>query len=137
MKLFYFLTLVFFTASESFSADGPAGAAASQAALNQAGLASLENACKLVHSINSLNWRPIDAAALKNKSMLNMVKRDATNKHWLGIGAYRGSAFDEKRALVLHKFAYGPGRTTPHEVWFRYAIDGDVFRLNSFAILGW
>lgn len=109
-----------------------------QPPLSRAGQGALEHASKLVVAINALDWKTVDSAALKKEGMLSLLKRDAALfKDWHGVGAYRGFDNQQDRRTLTHKFAYGPNRTTPHEVWFRYTLDGDTFTFDGITILGW
>lgn len=109
-----------------------------QPPLSRAGLGALEHASKLVVAINALDWKIVDSAAPKKEAMLPFLRRDAAlNKDWHGIGAYRGFDNQQDRRTLIHKFTYGPNRTTPHEVWFIYTLDGDTFTFDEIAVLGW
>lgn len=109
-----------------------------QPPLSRAGLGALEHASKLVVAINVLDWKTVDLAAPKKEAMLPFLKRDAAlNKDWHGVGAYRGFDNEQDRQTLIHKFAYGRNRTTPHEVWFIYTLDGDTFTFDGITVLGW
>jgi|688.fasta_scaffold927966_2 hypothetical protein len=113
-------------------------ASAPQPPLSLAGLGALEHASKLIAAINALDWKTVDAAAPPKDNFLPLLKRDAAaSKDWFGVGAYRGSTYDQDSRLLRHRFAYGPNRATPHEVWFDYSIEGDKFTLAGIMILGW
>jgi hypothetical protein len=113
-------------------------ASAPQPPLTRAGLGALEHASKLIAAINALDWKTVEAAAPPKENFIPLLKRDAAGiKDWFGVGAYRGSTYDQDGRLLRHRFAYGPGRSTPHEVWFNYSIDGDNFTFAGITILGW
>ena len=117
----------------------PCYPAAKQPPLSQAGLGALEHASKLVAAINALDWKTAeDALPPKNKYFPFPKERDATaNKDWHGIGPYRNSDYNKNDRTLIHRFAFGPGRNHPHEVWFHYLLDGDRFTFTGISILGW
>jgi hypothetical protein len=118
-----------------------------QPPLSRAGLGALEHASKLVVAINNLDWKTVESAesgaierrtASRKGSILPILKRDATmNKDWHGIGAYRGSDYQQGSRTLIQRFAYGRDRTTPHQVCFKYSLDGDAFTFEGISILGW
>lgn len=108
--------------------------AAQEPPLSRAGLGALEHASKLIAAINLLDWKTVETATPPKSIFLPLLKRDAAAKDWLGIGGYRGYRL-EKQSLTL-RFAYG-SRSSPHEVWFHYTLDGDLFASQGFTILGW
>ena len=118
--------------------ERPFYAAAQQPPLSPAGLRALEHACKLVAAINALDWKTVESVMPPNGSFLPLLKRDATTlKEWGGVGAYRSSDLKQTDGTLIHRFAYGAGRTNPHEAWFHYSLRGDTFTLTGFSILGW
>ena len=109
-----------------------------QPPLSRAGLGALEHASKLIVAINALDWKTVEAATPEKEDFLPLLKRDAAAiKDWFGVGAYRGSEYREDGLALTHRFAYGPSRDTPHEVSFRYSLDGDGFTFSGLTILGW
>lgn len=114
---------------------------AQQAPLSTAGLRALEHACKLVTAINALDWKTAEAGIglpIGPNNPLPFLKYHAAREQdWSGIGAYRGSEISPDDGTLLHRFAYGSSRTTPHAAIFQYSLQGDTFQLKKFMLLGW
>ncbi len=109
-----------------------------QPPLSTAGLRSLEHACKLVVAINAQDWKAVESAITPGDPLLTLLKRDATTqKDWAGVGAYRGSEMEQSTGKLMHRFAYGAGRTTPHEVRVHYTLRDGGFTLAGVTVLGW
>jgi hypothetical protein len=139
MKLYRFCLLLGATvalACNALSEDAPQTSHAEpQPALSPAGLGALEHASKLIIAINNLDWQTVESATPKNEASLSILKRLATaSKDWPGIGAYRG--YDQKDGTLTLRFAYG-GRSTPHEIWFKYSLGDAKFTYQGYEILGW
>ncbi len=51
--------------------------------------------------------------------------------------ANRGSEEDTLKNEVIHRFLYGAGRLSVHEVWISYSYSEHTFNKPVFTVLGW
>lgn len=97
---------------------------------------SLADASDMVRLMNDLKWEELKKR-LRDANQIVIVENFAKLEDWHGVGAYRGSEFNEDRTEVKHRFSYGPGRKSVHEVWLTYSLADDGYGKPGFAVLGW
>ncbi len=100
--------------------------------LSPAAVGSLKHAEKLVTAIKA---RDLKALNLQPYQIPPFLASAVENKDWVGIGAYLKTTYQADRTLT-HAFRIG-APDSPHEIWFRYKIDGDKFSFDRIEILGW
>ena len=99
---------------------------------------SLANACDIVRLINDLKWDDVTRKLNKgNQVGIVVMKAQSKMKDWPGTGAHRGSELNTKNHTVKHRFSFGSGRNTEHEVWITYSYSKDRFEKPSVDVLGW
>jgi hypothetical protein len=130
------ILLTFLPAGRSAEKQEAAPELKRQQPLTLGGLKALEHASKLIAAINKLDWKTAEANPPK-LNFLPELKREAGGKDWPGIGGYRGTTYVGNDQTLIHRFAYGPRHTSPHEVWFLYSIDGEKFTFTGLSVLGW
>lgn len=99
--------------------------------------ATLADACRLTKLMNEGEWDEVEAA-LDNKAMVALLRRDAKAENWPGIGAYRGTTnMKETSSLkITHRFGLAP-RTNPHEIYLTYTIGDSGISKPTLMVLGW
>jgi hypothetical protein len=98
---------------------------------------SLADACDIVRLVNEFDWKAVKKRSGEKNHLTLIVEPQSKVKDWHGIGAYRGSEIDEAKKSVKHRFSYGVGRLSVHEVWITYSYTEDGFGKPSFLFLGW
>ena len=98
---------------------------------------TLADACRLTLLMNDGKWEDVEKALGTKEGMVAILRREATHKDWLGIGAYRGTRIDGKSPLrITHRFGFSP-KTHPHEIWLSYTINEAGQSKPTLTVLGW
>ncbi len=98
---------------------------------------SLADACDIVRLINDLSWKDAKSKLSDKNQIALIIEPQSKVKDWHGVGAYRGSVVDAEKKQVRHRFSYGIGRLSVHEIWITYSYSKDSFQKPSLHALGW